>query len=124
MGVEPVAALPPVVRERMALLEQLGEQVEAEAHRWLADEAGGSSDAALKGMEQARRAIELTVDLALSHQVENHPALFLMRQAWVQRFAKIAAAIAQKQQMLAESSQHHVAQTRAAQAYIGIERLG
>jgi len=124
MGIEPAAALPDVVRDRMALLEQLGSQVDAEAHRWLADDTGAASDLALCSIEQARRAIELTVDLALSNQVENHPALFLMRQTWEQRFATIAAAIAQKQQMLSESALQHVAQTRAAQAYMGTERLG
>jgi hypothetical protein len=123
MGIEPVAALPDVMCDRIALLEQLGSQVDAEAARWLADEPG-ASDLALGSLAQARRAIELTVDLALSHQVEDHPALFAMRQAWERRFAKIAAAIAQKHQMLSESAQLHVVQTRAAQAYIGTERLG
>lgn len=123
MSIEPVAALPEVLRDRIALLEQLGAQVDAEAQRWLADQSGASSEAALKSIEQARRAIELTVDLALSQHLENHPALFAMRKIWERRFETIAAAIHQKQHTLGESSLQHAAQTRAAAAYIGTEQL-
>ncbi len=108
----------------MVLLEQLGRQVDVITARWLTDESGETRDLALNSIAQARRAIELTVDLALTHQVENHPALFVLRQVWEQRFAQIAADIAQKQKKLSESAHEHAAKTRAAQAYIGTERLG
>jgi hypothetical protein len=124
MSHESNTVLPHVVRDRLGLLEKLGGQVDAESNRWLTELSGASSDAALRTIEQARRAIELTVDLALSHQVENHPDLFKMRIIWEGRFARIAEEIAQKQKLLSESSHQHAVKTRAAQAYIGTERLG
>ena len=117
-------ALPEVLRDRLEALQRLGAIVDETAARWLTDQTGALDQDALHSIMQARRLIELTVDLALTHRVENHPALRSMQQSWQQRFTRIADAITQKQHILAESSQHHLAQTRAAQAYIGTKRLG
>lgn len=116
--------LPEIVRNRLELLQQLGVVVDEAAAQWLSDQTGQFDQAALNSITEARRAIELTVDLALSHQVENHPALRALHLDWEQRFATIAAAIAKKQHALTQSSRQHSLKTRAAQAYIGNERLG
>jgi hypothetical protein len=115
--------LPKVVQDRLVALNQLGIKIDADANLWLMDQSGSFDEAALTSIAQARRAIELMVDLALSYHVENHPALFAERQIWERRFARIAAAIAQKQNTLTALAHQHAAQTRAAQAYIGTKGL-
>lgn len=117
-------ALPETLQNRLDLLQRLGVVVDEAAAQWLPDQSGEFDQAALNSITEARRAIELTVDLAISHRVEDHPALRAMQQSWEQRFATIAAAIAEKHRALTLSSQQHLVQTRAAQAYIGTERLG
>ncbi|HQT42466.1 MAG TPA: hypothetical protein PLD79_00635 [Halothiobacillus sp.] len=112
-----------VLLDRLALLQRLGDEVDAEAARWLLDQTGASDRAALSSIAEARRVIELTVDLALSQGYANHPDVVAMRAVWEQRFSRMSAAIQKKHTVLSQSAQMHTKQTRAAQAYIGTEGL-
>ncbi|MHB8919702.1 MAG: hypothetical protein ACYC3A_01185 [Halothiobacillus sp.] len=116
--------LPRALLDRLALLRRLGDEVDAEAARWLLDQTGASDQAALSSIAEAHRVIELTVDLALSQGCANHPDVVAMRAAWEQRFSRMSSAIQKKHTVLCKSAQMHIKQTRAAQAYIGTEGLG
>lgn len=118
------APLPDVLVDRLALLQRLGAVVDTEAEQWLADQTGAHDHTAVNSITEARRLIELTVDMAVAKNCAEHPALLAMRAEWEQRFARTRAAMEDKQKRLAESLRQHVQQTRAARAYINTEGLG
>jgi hypothetical protein len=116
--------LPDILLDRLTLLQRLGAEVDAEAERWLADHTGAYDGAALSSIAEARRVIELTVDMAVAKNCAEHPLMLAMRAEWEQRFARTRAAMEDKQKALTESLRQHVQQTRAARAYINTEGLG
>lgn len=118
------AALPEVLQSRLDVLQHLGDVVDAAATQWLTDQTGRFDREALNSINEARRMIELTVDLALSHGCAEAPAVVAMRTAWEDRFAALASAIEKKRTALAESARIRSRQTRAAKAYIGTKGLG
>jgi hypothetical protein len=116
--------LPDILLDRLTLLQRLGVEVDAEAERWLADQTGVYDGSALISIAEARRVIELTVDMAMAKNCAEHPSLLAMRAEWEQRFARTLTAMEDKQKVLTESLRQHVQQTRAASAYINTEGLG
>lgn len=121
MGPHVTPDLPEVVRRRLDVLQQLGAVVDASAANWLRDQTGAYDQAALDSIAEARRVIELTVDLALSHACAQHPAVLEMKSAWETRFTQLAEAIKNKHATMSESAQLRSKQTNAAKAYIGTE---
>ncbi|MBD3815315.1 MAG: hypothetical protein IE913_02425 [Halothiobacillus sp.] len=117
-------AVPEVLQSRLDVLQRLGVVVDEAAARWLPDQTGRFDQEALNSIAEARRVIELTVDLALAHGCAEAPAVLAMRKAWEDRFATIASAIKQKHTSLTESAQIRSRQTQAVKAYIGTKGLG
>lgn len=116
--------LPKVLINRLSMLQALGVEVDNQAARWLADQTGAQDEAALTSITEARRVIELTVDLAVAEGCVEHPALLAMRTEWEQRFAAIKTGMTEKQNGLSKSLRQHQKQTRAARAYVRTEGLG
>ncbi|ANJ67140.1 hypothetical protein A9404_06845 [Halothiobacillus diazotrophicus] len=118
------APLPEVLADRLDVLRRLGIEVDAQTDRWLADQTGVHDVAAINAITEARRMIELTVDMAVAHGCAEHPDLLAMRAEWEQRFARTRKAMENKQRLLTDSLRHHLQQNRAARAYIDTEGLG
>jgi len=106
------------------MLQRLGVEVDAAAAKWLPDQTGAFDQTALNSIVEARRVIELTVDLALAHGCAETPSILAMKKSWEDRFALIAAAIKKKHSTLSQSARIRSKQTRAAKAYIGTESFG
>jgi|GEM_PF-3051810 len=117
------SVLPEVLQHRLDVLQQLGVVVDSAARDWLPDQTGSFDQSALNSIAEARRMIELTVDLALAHGCAEAPPVLAMRQSWEDRFSEIGLAIKEKQTRLSESAQKRTQQVRAAQAYLGTEGL-
>lgn len=118
------APLPDILADRLSMLQRLGAEVDDRTGLWLTDQTGAHDGAAVNAISEARRMIELTVDMAVAKNCAEHPALLAMRGEWEQRFARTRAAVEDKQRVLAESLRQHVQQTRAARAYIDTKGLG
>lgn len=104
--------------DRLAKLERLGEQVDQSAAAWLIQENPTEPADALHRMDEARRLIELTVDLAMAEGMALSPALTQMRAEWEARFSRLAQAITQRQQALSADARLRIQQNHAAQAYL------
>lgn len=117
-------AVPEVLQSRLDVLQRLGVVVDEAAAQWLPDQTGRFDQEALNSIAEARRVIELTVDLALAHGCAEASPVLAMRKAWEDRFATIASAIKKKHTRLTESAQIRSRQTQAAKAYIGTKGLG
>ncbi len=110
--------LSPTLAERLTKLKRLGAQVDQAAADWLRASVPDDSAPALTTMAEARRMIELTVDLAVSEGVAQSSVLTEMRAEWESRFARLAAMVQARQQALLAESQLRVQQNHAAQAYL------
>lgn len=111
-------SLPSILIDRLSLLQRLGSEVDAEAELWLADRTGSYDEKALNSIAEARRVIELTVDMAMAEHCGEHPMVLAMRKDWEQRFARIKVAMKDKYKGLADSLQQQTQQTRAVRAYM------
>ena len=107
-----------VLADRLLKLARLGEQVDQTASAWLTQENPTEPAPALHRMDEARRLIELTVDLAMAEGMAQSPALTNMRAEWEARFTRLAQIIAQRQQALSADSRLRIQQNHAAQAYL------
>lgn len=115
------APLPSVLIDRLSLLQRLGSEVDAEAVLWLADRTGAHDETALNSIAEARRMIELTVDMAMAADYAEHPMVLAMRDEWEQRFARIKIEMKDKYKSLADSLQQQAQQTRAVRAYMSTQ---
>ena len=111
-------SLPSILVDRLSLLQRLGAEVDAQAVLWLADRTGVHDEAALNSIAEARRIIELTVDMAMAEGCAGHPKVLTMRSEWEQRFVRIKIEMKDKYKGLTESLQQQVQQTRAVKAYM------
>lgn len=115
--------LPAHLHGRLVALDQMGAEVDRRAAVWLTDQTGDFDQAALKSIAEARRLIELTVDIALSSGCAAHPAVVQMQKQWLDRFDRIGEGIRTKQIALGHEAQLRAEQTHAAKAYIKTEGL-
>ena len=111
-------SLPSILADRLSLLQRLGAEVDAQAVLWLADRTGVHDETALNSIAEARRVIELTVDMAMADGCAEHPMVLAMRAEWEQRFARIKVEMKDKYKGLTESLQQQAQQTRAVKAYM------
>ncbi|WP_407275479.1 hypothetical protein [Halothiobacillus sp. DCM-1] len=111
-------AISPALTERLAKLARLGAQVDERAAAWLGGSSVVESDSALHSMDEARRLLELTVDLAVSEGVAQSPALTAMRAEWEARFARLAVAVQARQRTLTAEARLRSQQNHAAQEYL------
>lgn len=114
-------SLPSVLVDRLSLLERLGSEVDAQAVLWLADRTGTHDATALSSIAEARRVIELTVDMAMAAHCTEHPMILAMRAEWEQRFARIKVAMKDKYENLSDSLQQQAQQARAVKAYMSTQ---
>lgn len=110
--------LPAPLEGRLVALERMGAEVDHQAAIWLADQTGEYDEAALKSIAEARRLIELTVDMALSSGCATHPAVIQMQKEWSDRLAQIGKGVHSKQMAMGRLVQLHVDRTHAAKAYV------
>ncbi|MDD3575600.1 MAG: hypothetical protein PHT38_01800 [Halothiobacillus sp.] len=115
--------LPTQLEERLVALERMGAEVDHQAALWLADQTGEYDKAALRSIAEARRLIELTVDMALSSGCASHRAVVQMQKSWSDRFAQIGERINSKQIAMGRLVQLHVDRTHAAKAYVKTQGL-
>lgn len=104
--------------DRLAKLTQLGVVVDQAADAWLSHSMSAEPLPALQAMDEARRLLELTVDLAVSEGVAQSPALVHMRTEWEARFERLTAAVRDRQHRLSGEALLRTKQNHAALAYL------